>query len=190
MLTKPEITTYTLSEMKSRDWGVLVFSVVLLLAGCVSGQDAPVSPSPTSTPPVVVEEEVVSESEGTIEVSQEVYERTFVEIEAFLEELTLIIQKRDFEAWRSYLSQEYIARVSDPSYLARVSEEPKLKKRGVVLRTLEDYFQQVVVPSRSRVRLDKIEFVTKDIVKAYMVINETPYLLYRLRREEGGWKIY
>jgi len=51
--------------------------------------------------------------------------------------------------WEQRLTAAYRERTSSPEYLADVSKSAALKKKGVTLRSLEDYFYEVVVPSRS-----------------------------------------
>jgi hypothetical protein len=122
-------------------------------------------------------------------VTEEVYQKTFDEIEAVITELNGIIQARDFARWEKRLTAAYRERTSSPEYLAGVSQSAALKKQGVTLRSLEDYFNQVVVPSRSSAKLDQLAFVDATHVKAITVIQGEPYILYWLVREDGTWNI-
>ena len=60
---------------------------------------------------------------------------------------------------------------------------------AITISSLRDYFDHVVVPSRVQARLDEIEFVDEDHVKAYAMIKDTKALLFLLVREEDVWKI-
>lgn len=122
-------------------------------------------------------------------VTKEVYQKTFEEIEGVIAELNAIIQARDFVRWEQRLTTAYRERTSSPAYLAEVSQSAALKKNGVTLRSLADYFNQVVVPSRSSVKLDELAFVDATHVKAITVIQGEPYILYWLVREDGTWNI-
>ena len=122
-------------------------------------------------------------------VTEEFYTKTFIDIEKMILELNNIILKQDYNTWLSYLTDEYIRRFSDPENLQQISEEPKLKRYNVRLRNLRDYFNYVVVGSRQNVRLDDIVFIDSDHVKALMVIDGVPYLLYLLENINGEWKI-
>jgi len=122
-------------------------------------------------------------------VTEEVYQKTFEEIEGVIAELNAIIRARDFARWEKRLTVAYRERTSSPKYLAEVSESAALKKNGVVLGSLVDYFNQVVVPSRSSVKLDEIAFVDATHVKALTVIQGERYILYWLVRENGTWNI-
>ncbi len=166
----------------------------------------PVEPEPTEEPEVELpeeepeeepaeapdeepEEQEDSDGEGEFEVSEEVYEQTFGEVEQTIARLNTIIQQRDFEAWKSYLTEEYEEEYSDPETLAQWSESPLLQRNEITLRSLEDYFNFVVVPSRSNARLDDLEFVDENTVEAYMNVRGRRALLYLLENEDGVWKI-
>ena len=141
-------------------------------------------------PPVEpTEEEQTEEPAEEFEVSEEVYTKTFDEIEEFIRNLNEIIRREDYDTWLTYLSEEYIERTGDPSYLKEQSAQPLLKKSNISLKSLRDYFDHVVVPSRFQARLDEIEFVGENQVKAYAMIRNTKALLYLLVRENGMWKI-
>ena len=122
-------------------------------------------------------------------VSEEVYTKTFDEIEEFIRNLNEIIRSEDYDTWLTFLSEDYIQRTSDPAYLKRQSEQPLLKKSSISLNSLKDYFDHVVVPSRVQAQLDEIEFVDENQVKAYAMIRNTKALLFLLVRENDKWKI-
>ena len=144
-------------------------------------------PEPTEAPVEPVEQEPQPVEEFV--VSEEVYTKTFDEIEQFIRNLNEIIRQADYDTWLTYLSEEYIERTSDPAYLKQQSEQPLLKKSNVSLSSLRDYFKYVVVPSRFQAQLDEIEFIGENQVKAYAVIRNTKALLYLLVREDDKWKI-
>jgi len=139
--------------------------------------------------PLVEPEEVEEAEDEAFEVSEEVYTKTFDEIEKFIRNLNDIIRKEDYDTWLTYLSEEYIERTSDPAYLKEQSEQPLLKKSNITLDSLRDYFDYVVVPSRVQAQLDEIEFIGENQVKAYAMIKNTKGLLYLLVRENDKWKI-
>jgi hypothetical protein len=149
--------------------------------------EAPAQPEPEPEP--AVEEPVEEEPEEDFVVTEEIYKQTFEEIEAFIKRLNTIIRGKDFETWRTYLRDEYSGLYSNREYLREQSNKPLLKKHNIVLNSLEDYFLYVVVPSRSQAKLDEIEFLDSDHIKAISIIRETKGLLYLLVREEEDWKI-
>jgi hypothetical protein len=122
-------------------------------------------------------------------VSEEVYSRTFEEIGDFIRNLNRIIQDEDFQTWLSYLSEDYIRTTSDPAFLREQSRMPLLKQNNVELASLQDYFRRVVAPSRNQAKLDKIEFLDENHVKAISIVRGTRVVLFLLVREQGSWKI-
>jgi hypothetical protein len=57
------------------------------------------------------------------------------------------------------------------------------------LKSLEDYFLYVVVPSRDNDHVDDIEFVTQSRVKAYTETPKGQRRLYDLESSGNTWKI-
>ena len=139
--------------------------------------------SPTSDPIVEVEPEPVYVPTETE------YVQTFTKVEQLIVALNSIIRNQQYDDWLPYLTQEYLESLSDPAFLADVSERPILKNRGIELDSLEDYFAYVVVPSRANLRLDDLVFLSDGEVEAIMVIGETRITLYRLVQVDGQWKI-
>lgn len=185
---------YTLNLMKRPIILFIIIFLFIFIFGCATIKDASEpEPLPVEEPviepqPIIEEPEVVPE-ENTFVVTEEFYTKTFIDIEKMILELNNIILKQDYNTWLSYLTDEYIRRFSDPENLQQISEEPKLKRYNVRLRNLRDYFNYVVVGSRQNVRLDDIVFIDSDHVKALMVIDGVPYLLYLLENINGEWKI-
>jgi hypothetical protein len=133
-------------------------------------------------------EEDVNFDPGSI--SQEVFESTKSDVQHLIENLNSIIRNRDYAAWISYLGNDYLAAISSPDYLSRISESARLKTQKIVLQTPNDYFIHVVVPSRANDRVDDIEFVSQRRVKAFTITEKGQRLrLYDLERSGDGWKI-
>ncbi|MCL2066392.1 MAG: hypothetical protein FWG99_02870 [Treponema sp.] len=129
-----------------------------------------------------------------MEVSQDLYVSTIAEVRQFIEELNVIISNKNYNAWRTALSQEFFAEISSAEYLRLVSETDAMKRRRIVLRTPQDYFNNVVVPSRANSRVDDIEFISERRVKAFTVMpNRAGELLrlrlYDLEYADNMWKI-
>ena len=134
------------------------------------------------------EEKPESEQEK-FEVSEELYKQTFDDIESIIRELNRIINNREYKNWLTYLTEAYVKKSSRPEYLRRWQKDPRLREKKIVLRTLKDYFDYVVVPTRSEAKLDEIEFCDDTHVYAYTVFQSKKYLLYNLVKSEQGWKI-
>ncbi len=169
-----------------------ILSTLIALSGCTSAPEPEPVPveEPAPEPEPMPEEPQPVEEEEEFVVTQEIYEQTFVDVEALIEELNAIIQSEDFSAWREYLTDEYVAYYSDPAVLKGISDELKKKYRYELrLRTLQDYFLYIVVGSRQEADLEEIEFIDENHLLAYSIVNETPAILYYLANEDGDWKI-
>ncbi|MDL2229809.1 hypothetical protein LJC14_06120 [Treponema sp. OttesenSCG-928-L16] len=123
-------------------------------------------------------------------VSQELYDTTKSDVQELIQNLNQIIRARDYDAWVSYLGADYFTAISSPEYLNRISESARLKAQNIALKTPQDYFIHVVVPSRANDRVDDIEFISKKRVKAYTITPSGQRLrLYNLEDTNAGWKI-
>jgi hypothetical protein len=124
------------------------------------------------------------------QASQEEYDTAYKETYRFIETIQETMDTGNFSAWKKLLTAEYIQKHSDPRYLKRISNEPGLKNNHIVLHNLHDYFVYVFIPSRSGIKMDRIEFITQDRVKVITIVNNTDYVIYLLQREENHlWKI-
>ena len=112
-------------------------------------QERPIDPEPEAQPPEALPAEAPAQPEAvtpgpadpeapaeapaapeeSFVVTEEVYNKTFDEVEEFIRNLNEIIRERDYQTWLTYLSDEYIRRTSDPGYLSEQSEKPLLKKK-------------------------------------------------------------
>jgi hypothetical protein len=134
--------------------------------------------TPPAIDPYPLEEEEVSAPNSSLKISQEMYDFTLAEVKLFVDDLNAMIQKKDYNGWKAALSDEFFGRISSPEFLASASESAILKSRKIVLKTPNDYFLQVVVPSRSNSKVDEIEFTAIDRVKVF-------YLEERRRNENN-----
>lgn len=174
------------------------------------------TPEPAPEPPPVVQSEPAPEEPVPVEpvveaetfdpgsVTEEKYETTKADVRTLIEELNKIIKAKNYNAWLGYLSDSYLAEISSQAFLDERTEE--LYKRDqivasnlgknprtvqkTILRTPRDYFNNVVVPSRSNERMDDIDFVSENRVKAYTIDNRGQWLiLYNLELIDDQWKI-
>lgn len=126
---------------------------------------------------------------GAYVPTEEQYRKTFREVQDVIAALTRIIAAGDYDGWTQYLTAEYVASRSSPAFLEDASNAPVLKKNGIVLKTLRDYFDNVVVRSRLQATLDDIQFLDETHVKAIGAVQGTPVILYFLVNEGGRWKV-
>ncbi len=130
-----------------------------------------------------------STTSGAYVPTEEQYLKTFHEVQDVIAALTKIIAAGDYDGWTQYLTGEYIASRSSAEFLQDASSAPILKKNGIVLKTLRDYFDNVVVRSRLQATLDDIQFLDETHVKAIGAVQGTPVILYYLVSEGGRWKV-
>jgi hypothetical protein len=122
-------------------------------------------------------------------IAPELYYETKENIAHFINDLNVIIKSRNYNKWLLYLDDDYYTYISSPEYLQRVSTSGILQAKGIVLSNAYDYFINVVVPSRSYGRVDDIEFISENRVKAITLDKEQRLLLYDLEKTQNGWKI-
>jgi hypothetical protein len=163
----------------------LFVSAVVLLSACAT-------PPPAVKPvaPVAAPKAPVSPAPTEFQVSAEKKQASLVEIRALVDKLNAIIAKKSFTEWRPYLDEDYIHVYSDPVRLKAYStSSPFLKQMKISLKTLEDYFKFVVVPSRADVTVEDITFVDENRVNVWTVVDNERVLLYLLKLYGKEWKI-
>ena len=197
-----------------RLWLLLLLPVVLLL-DCVSGPEVQSdlaalvqsNPPPEEPPQTASVPAEVKTWENTFDpriITQEKIDTTMAEVQALISDLNMLIRDRDYNAWRNHLASSYFEEISSLSFLDEKTEE--LYRRDLIvaqntgkdprqvqkkiLKTPKDYFDNVVVPSRSNDRMDEIDFVSENNVKAYTITNQGQrVILYDLEMLENKWKI-
>ncbi|HUW70766.1 MAG TPA: hypothetical protein VMX33_11085 [bacterium] len=161
---------------------------------CVSTQ--PVQVQPVETDATAVEAAPEPDANPAADqfdpssVSVELKQTTFIDIRALINSLNSIIQAKDYDAWSQALTDAYRDHYSSAETLAQISDSPVLKRQGIVLNTLKDYFLYVVYPSRQHDRVDDIEFMQATRIRAITVTAKGERLvLYNLEKIGDTWKI-
>jgi len=121
--------------------------------------------------------------------TEEEKKEALFDIKELIFKLNRIVQQKDFEAWYSYLSPNFITYYSNPDVLAEISNQPTMRKYNIVLKTLKDYFLYVVYPSRQNDTVDEIEYIGYNKVKVYTIVNNVKLVLYVLEKINGTWMI-
>ena len=188
------VKLYNIVNMKQSVFFILVLS--LMLIGCGSRpasqpEESPAAAEPAPAAPAPVPETKPIEAvfdPGSI--SQEHFANTKADVQKFIEELNTIIKNKNYNAWKANLSDEYFREISSPEFLKATSEWPILKSRKIVLSRPEDYFTNVVVPSRANSKVDDIEFSSQKRVKVITINSRNERLrLYELEQTGNTWKI-
>jgi len=150
--------------------------------------------TPSKTQNTGKNEQGNAKQEASYQASKEEYTSTKEEVRLFIERLNQIIRRKDFNSWKAALSTEYFNKISSPENLQKMSELPAMKTRGITLKSAEDYFMNVVIPSRANSRVDDIEFIGEHRVKAFTIMvnssgEEQRLRLYDLEKTGNIWKI-
>jgi hypothetical protein len=173
---------------------MLLFLPLALVLSCGSGPKA--ENGTAAPPPAEAPQQPVVFDPG--KVSQQVKDTTKEDVQKFIEDLNKTIRSRNFNAWKTALSDEYFNSISSNEFLQRINNSDAMKTRKIVLKNVEDYFTNVVVPSRTSTRVDDtvddIEFVTETRVKAFTIKtmkdgSEERLRLYDLEQSGNTWKI-
>jgi len=187
---------------RPRFFFIISFSILIAVffLGCVSaeippGQNTPEDIKPIYTEPVATVDTIPVEPEAPPvfdpeKVSVEVKQATLGDIKIFIDGLNTIIQNRDYERWYANLTDEYRSYYTKAEVLAELSEIFVIKRQGIVLRSLRDYFTYVVYPSRQNDKVDEIEFIDQNLIRAFTYSARGDKLvLYTLEKIDNTWKI-
>jgi hypothetical protein len=147
-------------------------------------------PIAVETPVEKAEEPDNDDSFDPLSISQEVFDTTKTDIQQLIADLNRIIRAKNYNTWVSHLGKTYLDKISSEEFLASVSAQPYMKNTKIPLTSPKDYFDKVVVPSRTNDRVDDIAFVSQNRVKVYTVNDKGERLrLYDLENLGDGWKI-
>ena len=137
-------------------------------------------------------------------ITEERFSATKADVQALIESLNRIIRARNYNDWLKYLSDSYLKEISSEEFLEERTEDLYKRDQTVasnlgrdpkrvqkkILRTPKDYFDNVVVPSRSNDHMDDIDFISENRVKAYTMDNRgTRLVLYDLELINDKWMI-
>ena len=147
----------------------------------------PPEPAP-QVPAIAPAEPPVPFDPGSI--TADIKRDTMEVVRTLIDELNQVIRRKDYTVWRGYLTREYATFYSEPLVLAEMSESAVLKRQGIKLESLQDYFLFVVYPSRQSVRVDDIEFISPAQVKAVTIVpSGDRQVIYYLVNVGDSWKI-
>jgi hypothetical protein len=123
-------------------------------------------------------------------ITQEVFDTTLADVQRLIGELDGIIRRKNYRGWITYTGDAYLSMISSVDFLKQASESDVLKKGNIRLRSAQDYFNWVVVPSHSKDKVDTIEFVSEKRVKVLMQNDKGQWLrIWDLEKVGDVWKI-
>ena len=149
-------------------------------------QEQKTEPQITAEPVSVPNNEVIARFDDVI-ITKETYDQTKAEIEKLVDQLNAITASKQYAKWIELLSEEYKTEYSKAATLKIVSEA--LPVKGIKLKSLQDYFLYVFVPSRQRIRVDDIRFISPTHVDVIMKQGSTSLLIYSISNVSGSWKL-
>ena len=170
----------------------------------VESVPAPEPPAPEPPAQTVQSAPPVEKVFDPATITQEKFTTTKADVKLLIDDLNRIIRAKNYNAWVGYLADSYFQEINSQAFLDDRTEELYKRDQIVasnlgrdprrvqkkILRTPKDYFDNVVVPSRSNDRMDDIDFVSENRVKAYTVDNRGQRLvLYDLENIDNKWKI-
>jgi len=160
------------------------------------------APEPPPPPPIAPVEEKVFDPQS---ITEEKFETTKADVQALINDLNRIIRAKNYNAWVGFLADSYLKEISSPAFLEERTEDLYKRDQMVaanmgrnlkfvqkkILKNAKDYFDNVVVPSRSNdPKVDDIDFVSEDQVIAYTVNNRGDRrILYNLEYIDNHWMI-
>ena len=130
------------------------------------------------------ETEVIAEF-GEVKITKKHYNDTMDEIKIVVDGLNKITASKDYATWLKYLSDQYKNTYSNPSILKATSDT--LPVKGLKLSTLRDFFNYVFVPSRQKIKVDDIKFLSPVKVNVIMITKGKELLVYDLEKINEKW---
>ncbi len=126
-------------------------------------------------------------STSNVSVSKEVFEEDKTRILAMIDELDAVMKNVNYKGWLTYLDETSKNYWSRKANLQKASS--KLPRKGLMLRSLEDYFKFVFIPARIGRTVDEIRYETETQVKVVQVGEEADIVYYNFLKENGKWKL-
>ena len=112
------------------------------------------------------------------------------EIKIILEkisELNIIMKDKNYKSWLNYIEKSSIDYWSMKTNLSAVSKQ--LPVKGLNLKTLEDYFNFVFIPSRMGRRIDEIRYLSSTSIKAVQIRNDDTIVFYNFKKIDDQWQV-
>jgi hypothetical protein len=122
-------------------------------------------------------------------VDKATYDSTLAEVRQIVEDLNTVVFTKDYARWTGYLTNNYLKKLGDPTWLREYMKKQNEKGYKLNLKTSEDYFRQVFVPSRWNLTADEIFFLRTDVVKVFMAGEKQKTVIYVLKKTGKDWKI-
>lgn len=120
-------------------------------------------------------------------IPPDVFENDKKDILQIIEDLAEIMVKKDYKRWVKYISPQSLEYWQNSNNLNTVSS--RLPVKGITLKTMEDYFKMVFIPSRMNVTVDEIRYISSTSVKVVQVKGEQDIICYYFEKIKGEWML-
>lgn len=128
----------------------------------------------------------VSELKGEV-ITQDVFENDKKTILHIIDDLSEIMIKKDYRKWINYISPQSLNYWQNSANLEAVSA--RLPVKGILLKSLEDYFKFFFIPSRLNVTVDEIRYISSTSVKVVQVRGDQDIICYYFEKIKGEWML-
>ncbi|MBE6349159.1 MAG: hypothetical protein E7062_00190 [Spirochaetaceae bacterium] len=153
-------------------------------------QKAP-EPQPKKTEPketTVKQQEFLRSVQDSKEtITEDTFEKDKKEILTIIDELSIIMKQGDVQKWLLYITPSSKAYWSNPTHLNAISS--KLPIKGLRLRSIEDYFKFVFVPSRTNRSINEIRYTSSKFIKAVQATENQDIVYYYFEKINNQWLI-
>ncbi|AEE16841.1 hypothetical protein [Treponema brennaborense] len=119
------------------------------------------------------------------QVSKDTFEDDKKTILKTIQDLETIMKNGDYQAWLSLVSPASIAYWKNPLNLKEVSS--RLPVKGFQIKSMEDYFKFIFIPSRQGRVVDEIRYISGTSVKAVQVQDNTDIIYYYFEKIDDEW---
>ena len=180
---------------------IAILAFPFVLAGCGSTSVQPQPAKEENKPAIEERKELQAEKDeyhksvGSLTVSKDTFESDKAEILRTIESLKTIMSDFDYQSWLLYVDNESKIYWSKTANLKKA--QGKLPIKGLQLRTLQDYFKYVFVPSRAGRNITTIRYESENDVKAVQVTSldssetEEKYTVYYyFNKIDGHWQLH
>lgn len=153
-------------------------------------KEVKVEPVKKEEPKVEQKNDEYSRSVGNLNISKDDFEADKKAIMAMISELDTIMKDKNYKAWLGYIDSESTEYWSKSSSLKKA--QARMPRRGLQLKTLEDYFKYVFIPARQQSEITEIRYESEIYVKAVKVLNaeENDYTVYYyFKKINGRWTL-
>ena len=174
---------------------LLSLSAAFMAVSCGSTDNVTPPPAPEQpavqvqeTPEPSGEDLEYNRSIGDIAITKDAFTEDKNAIQQIIKELDVVMKQFDYKSWLKYIDPDSVEYWQKPVNLKKA--QGKLPKKGLQLRTLEDYFKFVFVPSRAGREVPEIRYVTPEYVKAVQFQSEQDIIYYHFNKKDGKWMLH